>query len=213
MGKPYLYTQKFKQLGTYDYRFWGKLKTNLLSYHEYSGNNPIVETEFAHMEWIFPQNSKPRKDLYNIIIIIAKLTGTKIMWKSGLNDKYPEAETYQFFLIIGEKTRIIICNHILNYTIEGIFRFEDYLRRNERNRAKALGYKTITSYLNLKVSQRIYHIIDIMDWHIEEDQIKMRRLENYIMGRYKLYYKRYGQITNTYSNVISKYFYPKRMML
>jgi hypothetical protein len=212
MGKPYTYTRLFKPLKTYDYRFWVKLENNLVHLEEILETYPIEETKFSESLWYFPLQSKHRRDLYNIIILIAKMTGTKIMWKWGINE-FDQQE--KLLLIIGENTRVIICTHILDYALEGIFRFEDYLKNTEKGKSRALGYKTITSYVREKVFERVSKVLDLMTYPSGtiNDQIRINRLENYIMGRYKLDYKNYGQLTNTYDNAVSNYFYPRRMML
>jgi len=211
MGKPYTYTRIFKPLQTYDYRFWKLLEKNILNYGEVIKNNPIPESKFSMGYWYWPFESKPCKNLYNIIIKIAKLTGVKIMWKLGINETLDKE--FQYLVVIGENTKVIICIHIVDYTIGGIFRFEDYLRNTERGKAKLSGYPSIIPYIRLKIWNRVKHIEYVIDYFIEEDEKKIRRLENYIMGQYKLDYKKYGQNTNSYTNALSTYFYPKRMML
>jgi hypothetical protein len=212
MGKPFTYTRLFKPLQIYDARFWVKLENNLLKLEEKLQKNPIEETKFTEYLWHFPLQSKHRVDLHNIIKLIARMSGTKIMWKWGLNETdRPD----KLLLIIGENTRVNICIHILNYTIGGIIRYERYLKENESGRSKALGYKTMTTYIGVKVDHRISKILDLMDFpsDVLYDRVRTNRLENYVMGRYKLDYKKYGQLTNLYENAISKTFHPKRMMI
>ena len=213
MGKPYIYTRLFKQISIYDYRYWEKLDKNLHKLEFIMDNNPPDETHFSEFLWHWPLNAKPQKDLYNIIKLISRVTRVKLMWKWGMG--YNETRDRQSLLIVGEYTRVIICNHVLNYTIEGILRFEDYLKKTERAKSKALNYKTITTYINWKISRELVKIFNSMGPTLftTNGVVQNNRLENYIMGRYKLDYKNYGQLTNTYDNAVSQYFHPKRMML
>lgn len=210
MGKPYLYTVRFKPLGTYDQRFWVMFRKNIINYYNYEYDNPIERTPFDHLIWFFPLYIEPRSDLYAIIIYIAKFTRTKIMFKEFLI----EDQIKKGFLIIGERTRMIICRHILNYAIEGILKHEDWLRKNKKDWAKAHGWTSIMRFCRSitfsKLDEVIYPIIAL---YTINDPSYINRLNNYIMGQYKLDYKNYGQFQNAYYNAVSKRFYPRRMML
>jgi hypothetical protein len=212
MQKPYVYTRLFKPLSTYDYRFWDKLEINLAKYITYVELVPIQKSTVRSLEWEFPFGEKPDQDLYNIIILIAQVTGTKIMFKYEIKDPDTLKEK---FLIIGENTRVVICYNILNYTLEGIIRFMVWVRKNEPGKAKVKGWSSMTRYIKAIVWDRTTNIIEKFTPLAERIRDKQSEvnLEQFIMEKFKLEYKQYHQSTNMYYNAISKSFRHRRMML
>jgi len=164
------------------------------------------------LEWEFPFGEKPDQDLYNIIILIAQVTGTKIMFKYEIKDPDTLKEK---FLIIGENTRVVICYNILNYTLEGIIRFMVWVRKNEPGKAKVKGWSSMTRYIKAIVWDRTTNIIEKFTPLAERIRDKQSEvnLEQFIMEKFKLEYKQYHQSTNMYYNAISKSFRHRRMML
>lgn len=212
MQKPYLYTKSFKSLSTYDYRFWDKLQINLEKYIRYVTLAPIEKSTIRSLKWEFPYDSHYNEDLYNIIILIAKATGTKIMYRYEIKD--PD-NLKEVFWIIGENNRVIICYNILNYVFEGIVKFSVWVRKNEAGKNKTLGWSSMTRYINSLVMDRIANIIETIGPSVELIRNKQAEvdLEQNIMEKFKLQYKNYHQSTNMYYNAISRTFKHGRMML
>ena len=212
MGKPYKYTRLFKYPKTYPHKFWGLLEKDLINLIEYQKIDPIDKSKYNQIRWdlVINMKSESSKDLYNIIKLIAKSTGTKIMWLTTMKSFIG---FQNILLIIGEENKIMICKYILDFMYKGITQFQDYARNNERERIKRLGYDSMVQYVNLKVSQNLSRIHTSVRFKIDENDYELRKLENYIMGQFKLDYKRYHQITNIYTNALSKHFHHRRMML
>jgi hypothetical protein len=213
MQKPFIYTRFFRSLKTYDHRFWGKFENNLVNFISFQNQNPIEFTDFDEREWHWPNNNFPREDLYNIIILIAKILKVKIMWKREISFFGNDHEIRKSLLIIGERNRTIICCHLLVYVIDGILRFEDFIKKNEWELAKTKGFPSRIKYAKTLTKVHVWRILSLFALSQIEDKVYKVRLENYIMGQYKLDYKNYGQEQNAYWNAVSKTFYPKRMML
>jgi len=212
MQKPYLYTRLFKPLSTYDYRFWDKLEINLGKYIRYVTLAPIEKSTIRSLSWEFPYDSRYNSDLYNIIILIARVTGTKIMYRYEIKDPDHLKET---FWVIGENTRVIICYNILNYVFEGIVKFSVWVRKNEAGKLRVRGWSSMTRYINSLIMDRIAHIIEVINPMAESIRDKQAEvdLEQNIMEKFKLQYKNYHQSTNMYYNAISRTFKHGRMML
>lgn len=209
MQHPFTYTRFFRPLKTYDYRFWGKFENNLANFIRFNNDNPMEFTDFDERVWNWPHDSLPRPDLYNIIKLIAKITKVKVMWKNGI--KGPAV--YSYLLLIGERNRVIVCHHVLTYAIEGIFLFEEFLKKNEWEKAKVKGFPSRLKYARTITGIYVDRIMMIFALSQVEDKAYKARLENYIMGQYKLDYKQYGQEVNAYWNAVSKTPHTNRMML
>ena len=211
MQKPFIYTRIFRYLRTYDHGFWGKLEKSLIRYAYFEEENPIEFTNWDERRWHWPFYSEPREDLYIIIILIAKMTKTKIMWGEYLD--LEDNQVKEHLTVIGEKNRVIICCHILNYLVEGILRFEDYVKKHDWGCGQFLGFSSRKVYARSITEKKLHSVTSLTVLNKPEDLSYKARLENYIMGQYKLDYKKYGQEQNAYWNAVSRIPYTNRMML
>jgi len=211
MQTYYQYTKYFKPSPFYDERFTGRFIKNYSKFISDVNQIPPEFTDFSHIEWAYPYPFPIKDDLYNILYIISKSLRVKLMWRTFVKGDGPFTE--EGFYVIGEKTRIGLWQYVVDFYLNAIKTYGDWLKVAHYGKSKVKGYKDIRVYVREKVNEEMKLVYDTINNQIEWDEAYERRLENYIMGRYKLDYKNYGQSTSLYYNAVSREFHHKRMML
>lgn len=210
MPDLYTYTKYFQPSKVYDKSFTKKVIKAIDNLNRELEDTPLKQTQFKGSEWVPPYH-KPYLNKYNnIIYAFAKLIKVKVMYKDIL-DIYNEP--MKSLLFIGEFRRVKIMNWVTDYYFRGMFSYDQWIKVNLKEEATRHDTHDIRQY----ASQLVKEQLDILYKHIKsilvEDLKYKNRLENYIMGQYKLDYKKYKTDDHIYSHAVNTYYHHRRMLL
>ena len=183
-------------------------------------------TAFNRTQWVVQSYTSPRYLIYQswcpsyrlhkeidtiLYKIIAEFCGVKLMWRDILDSGGSYIK--QGLWIIGEKHRIELWVTFLDYYLRGIKDYRNYMKSNNRARAKKAGYKSIRSYTSKSIKDLVINLYREIQTILVTNSIYESWLENVIKEQFTLDYKNYNTTDKIYYNAISNHYHHKRMLL
>lgn len=167
-------------------------------------NLPIEDFDFDYLEWSTPYFKPIRDDYYNILYNMASYCKVKVMWRNRVEQ---DGELNRVLWIIGSKTRIKIFDIMITKWYNGIYNVEQKLKTNKTD------FENLTGNIKEELIRFEDMIISVLRINTKIDYGYILRLETYVMGRFKLDYKKYHTDHKEYAHAISKRFHHRRMVL
>jgi len=179
---------------------------------KWNSNKLLPLGAITSLEFLLPFNKNLAEGKhYNILYIIAKHMGVKLMWRDIL-----DRNGYQFrkgLWIIGQHPRIAIAEVTLNYYFRIHYEYHTWLVANAKGQAKKAGYKSVRSYASQRVDAFEDSTYITLKNKLVEDREYEVHLEYMIKELFKLDYKKFPTDKPEYYHAIGSQYHHKRMLL